>query len=77
MDHTMVLSYDYNNQKAVAANECTSIAGHFDGHGNAHFVGHFDGHHDAAVLYHAHRPMEGVHGFYKSHLTPPSDGHSL
>ena len=34
----MVLSYDYNKRKAVAAND-------FDGHFN-----HFDGHRDAAVL---------------------------
>ena len=44
---------------------------HFD------FVGHFDDHHDAAVLYCAHPLMEGVCGFHKSHLTPPSDEHLL
>ena len=32
-----------------------------------HFDGRFNGHRDAAVLYHAHRPMEEVQGFHKSH----------
>jgi hypothetical protein len=32
-----------------------------------HFAGHFDGHRDAAVLYRAHRLMEEVRGFHKSH----------
>jgi len=32
-----------------------------------HFAGRFDGHHDAAVLYRAHRPVEEVRGFHKSH----------
>ena len=32
-----------------------------------HFDGHFDGHRDGVVLYRAHRPMEEVQGFHKSH----------
>ena len=32
-----------------------------------HFAGRFDGHRDAPVLYRAHRPMEEVRGFHKSH----------
>jgi hypothetical protein len=32
-----------------------------------HFDGQFDGHLDVAVLYRAHRPMEKVQGFHKSH----------
>jgi len=31
------------------------------------FADHFDGHRGALVLYHAHRPMEKVRGFHKSH----------
>jgi len=32
-----------------------------------HFAGHFDGRRNAAVLFCAHRPMEEVCGFHKSH----------
>jgi hypothetical protein len=32
-----------------------------------HFVGRFDGHRNAAVLYRAHRHMEEIRGFQKSH----------
>ncbi len=32
-----------------------------------HFDGRFDGHRNAVVLYRAHRPMEEVQGFHKSH----------
>ena len=32
-----------------------------------HFDGHLDGDRDAAVLYHAHSPMEEVQGFHISH----------
>ena len=31
------------------------------------FAGRSDGHRDAAVLYRAHRPMDEVRGFHKSH----------
>ena len=40
--------------------KCTNFAGHFDGYGGM------------LVLYHAHRPMEEVHGFPRSHEMPPS-----
>ena len=36
-------------------NECISVDGHFDNHGGA------------MVQYRAHRPMEEVQGFCKSH----------
>ena len=32
-----------------------------------HFDGHFNGHRNAAVLCHAHRPIEKIRGFHKSH----------
>jgi len=32
-----------------------------------HYAGHFEGRRVAAVLYRAHRPMEEVSGFHKSH----------
>ncbi len=41
------------------------------------FAGRFDGHCDAAVQYRAHRLMEGVQGFTRSHWMPPSGEHSL
>jgi len=44
----------------VAANRCTSVAGHFDGHGGA------------LVQYGAHLPMQHDQGFTGSHWTPPS-----
>ena len=47
------------------ANECTSVVGHFDGHGGA------------TVRYCAHRPMEEVQDFYKSHQLPPSGNYSF
>jgi hypothetical protein len=34
--------------------------------------GHFDGHGDALVRNRAHRPMEEVQSFNRSHWTPPS-----
>ena len=40
-------------------------------------AGHFDGHGNAAVWYRVHCPMEEVCGFHKSHLTPLSDEHYL
>ncbi len=35
-------------------------------------AGRFDGHGDAPVRNHAHRPMEEVQSFTRSHWTPPS-----
>ena len=46
-------------------NECTSVAGHFDSHGNV------------TVKYREHRLMKEVQGFHKSHYTPPSGNYSL
>jgi len=40
---------------AAAANECTSVAGHFDGHGGA------------PVQYEGHHPMQHYQGFTGSH----------
>ncbi len=62
----MVLSYDYSNQNRwQRANKCTSIAGHFDGHGGA------------PVPYVAHLPMQHDQGFAGSHWTPPLGDYSL
>ena len=47
------------------AKECTSIAGHFDGHGSA------------PVQYRAHSPMQHDQGFIGSHWTLPSGNYSL
>ena len=47
------------------ANKCTSIAGHFDGHGGA------------PMRYGAHRPMQHDQGFTGSHWTPPSGDYLL
>jgi len=47
------------------ANECTSIAAHFDGHAKA------------LKRYMRHRPMQHVQGYTGSHWTPPSGDYSL
>jgi hypothetical protein len=47
-------------KKAVAANECTSSAGRFDGHGGA------------PEQYRGHRLMRHVQGYSGSHWTPAS-----
>jgi hypothetical protein len=57
----MVLSYDYSNQN----NECTSVVGHFDGHGGV------------PVRYEAHHLMQHDKGFTGSHWTPPLGNDSL
>ncbi len=46
--------------KQTTINKYTYKAGHFDGHGNV------------PVRKPAHRPMEEVQGFTRSHWTPPS-----
>jgi len=46
-------------------NECTSVAGHFDGHA------------EAMKQYMRHRPMQHVHGYSGSHWTLPSGNYSL
>ena len=47
------------------ANECTSVAAHFDGHAKA------------LKRYMWHRPMQHVQGYTGSHWTPPSGDYSL
>ena len=47
------------------ANKCTSVVGHFDGHGGA------------PVQYGAHLPMQNDQGFTGSHWTPPLGDYSL
>jgi hypothetical protein len=55
----MVLGCNYSKQKkAVAANKCTSFAGHFDGHGGV------------PEQYRRHPPMWHVQGYSGSHWTP-------
>ncbi len=49
----------------MAANECTSSAGHFDGHGGA------------PEQYQRHRPMRHVQGYSRSHWTPASSNYLL
>jgi len=46
-------------------NECTSVAGHFDGHA------------EALMQYMRHCPMKHNQGFARSHWTPPSGDYSL
>jgi len=48
--------------------KCRRIAGDFDCHAD----GDFDCHADAAVQCEAHRPMEHIPGFTRSHWMPPS-----
>jgi len=49
----------------VAANKCPSVAGHFDGRG------------EALKQYMWHCPMKHVHGYTGSHRTSPSGDYSL
>jgi hypothetical protein len=53
---------DYSLRIAPAATRATANDATY-----THFAGHFGGHRNAAVLYRAHRPMEEVRGFHKSH----------
>jgi hypothetical protein len=48
----------YDTNKVTMTNECTSSAGHFNGHGGV------------PVRYKAHRPMQHVKGYLGSHWTP-------
>ena len=58
MDHNMVLSYDYAKQKKTdAKSECTSIAGHFDGHVDA--LKHYTRHH---LIQHHPKPLDSAIG---------------
>ena len=57
----MLFSY-FSGQKRFGNNKiCRLIAGNFDCHA------------DAAVRRGAHRPIEHIQGFARSHLMPPSD----
>ena len=51
--------------KSTTTNKCTSVAGHFDGLA------------DTPVLHRAHRTMEGVQGFTRSHRNPSSGDYLL
>jgi hypothetical protein len=47
------------------ASTCSSVVGHFDGHGGP------------PVQYKAHRPMQHVQGYSESHWTLPSGNYLL
>jgi hypothetical protein len=51
--------------KSSMTNKCTSIIGHFDGHGGA------------PGQYRWHRPMRHVQGYLRSHWMPPSSNYLL
>jgi hypothetical protein len=51
--------------KLTMALTCFSVVGHFDGHGNP------------PVQYEAHRPMQHVQGYYRSHWMLPSGNYLL
>jgi hypothetical protein len=51
--------------KSTMTNKCTSIVGHFNGHGGA------------PGQYRQHRPMRHVQGYLGSHWTPPSGNYLL
>ncbi len=48
-----------HHNKLTMVKQCTTFAGHFDGHG------------DAPVQWGAHRPMEQVHGYTRCHWKLP------
>jgi len=56
----MLFSHGSSQQQNDDNKNCRPIAGDFDGHG------------DAAVRREAHRPMEHIQGFTRSHWMPPS-----
>jgi len=56
----MLFSHGSGQQRIDDNKICRLIAGNFDGHG------------DAAVRREAHRPMEDIKGFTRSHWMPPS-----
>jgi hypothetical protein len=51
--------------KLTMASTCSSVIGHFDGHGSP------------PVQYKVHRPMQHVQGYSGSHWMPPSSNYSL
>jgi hypothetical protein len=56
----MLFSYVSGGQRIDGNKTCRRINGNFDCHG------------DAAVRREAHRPMEHIQGFTRSHWMPPS-----
>ncbi len=56
----MLFSHGSGQQRIDDNKKCRRIAGDFNGHG------------DAAVRRGAHRPMEHIQGFTRSHWMPPS-----
>ena len=56
----MLFNYFSGQQRIDDNKKCRQIAGEFDGYG------------DAAVWRGAHRPMEHIQGFTRSHWMPPS-----
>jgi hypothetical protein len=56
----MLFSYGSGQQQIDGNKKCRQIDGNFDCHGNA------------AVRRGAHRPMEHIRGFTRSHWMPPS-----
>jgi hypothetical protein len=56
----MLFSYGSGRQRIEDNKKCRQIDGNFDCHGNA------------AVRRGAHRPMEHIQGFTRSHWMPPS-----
>ena len=55
----MLFSYGSGRQRIDSNKKCRQIDGNFDGYG------------DAAVQRGAHRPMEHIQGFTRSHWMPP------
>jgi hypothetical protein len=55
----------YDTNEATMTSECTSVVGHFDGHGGA------------LKQYRQHHPMQHVQGYPGSHWMPPSGDYSL
>jgi hypothetical protein len=55
----MIFIHVSGQQRIDGNQKCRQITGDFDGHG------------DAAVRREAHRPMEHIQGFTRSHWMPP------
>jgi hypothetical protein len=51
--------------KLTISSTCSSVVGHFDGHGGL------------SVQYKVHRPMQHVQGYSRSHWTLPSSNYLL
>jgi hypothetical protein len=55
----------YDAKEATMTKECTSVVGHFDGHGGA------------PEQYSRHHPMKHLHGYPGGHWTPPLGNYLL